>query len=210
MEGSGCGRTGPQIGGLRRIGNVTWVRRLLRYLLMIFREHKLPGVFEVKIEPNRDDRGFFARSWCQKEFETHGLSPKFVQSNISFNARKGTLRGMHYQADPFGEAKLVRCTSGAIYDVVVDLRPQSPTFKLWIAVVLSAENHDMLYIPEGIAHGFLTLADNTEIFYQMSEFYHPELSRGVRWNDPAFQIAWPHDIAVMSERDRSYPDFVQP
>lgn len=177
---------------------------------MIFREQSLPGVFEIGIEPNRDDRGFFARSWCQQEFETHGLNPGFVQANISFNARKGTLRGMHYQAGPFGEAKLIRCTAGAIYDVVLDLRPQSPTFKLWLAFVLRAENHDMLYIPEGLAHGFLTLADNTEIFYQMSEFYHPELSRGVRWNDPAFGIEWPHEIAVMSERDRSYPDFVQP
>jgi dTDP-4-dehydrorhamnose 3,5-epimerase len=175
---------------------------------MIFRELKLPGVFEVKIAPNHDERGFFARSWCRKEFENHGLNPNLVQCNISFNARQGTLRGMHYQADPFGEAKLVRCTAGAIYDVVVDVRPQSPTFKHWIAVVLRSESRDMLYIPQGIAHGFLTLADNTEIFYQMSEYYHPDFSRGVRWNDPAFGIEWPHNITVISERDRTYPDFI--
>jgi dTDP-4-dehydrorhamnose 3,5-epimerase len=177
---------------------------------MIFREQSLAGVFEIKIEPNRDERGFFARSWCQSEFGAHGLNPKIVQANISFNARKGTLRGMHYQAEPFGEAKLVRCTAGAIYDVVVDVRPQSPTFKRWLGFVLDAEQRNMLYIPEGFAHGFLTLSDKTEIFYQMSEFYHPELSRGVRWNDPAFAVEWPHEIAVMSERDRNYPDFVQP
>lgn len=177
---------------------------------MIFHEQKLPGVFAVKIELNSDDRGFFARSWCVKEFERHGLNPKLVQCNISFNTRQGTLRGMHYQADPFGEAKLVRCTAGAIYDVVLDLRPQSPTFKQWMAFVLSSENRDMLYIPEGVAHGFLTLADNTEIAYQMSEFYHSDLSRGVRWNDPTFNIQWPKPVAVISERDRTYPDFVQP
>lgn len=176
---------------------------------MIFREHKLQGVFEVKIEPNHDERGFFARSWCQREFESRGLNPKLVQCNISFNKHKGTLRGMHYQAEPFGEAKLVRCTAGAIYDVVVDVRPQSPTFRKWSAVVLSSENRDMLYIPEGLAHGFLTMEDNTEIFYQMSEFYHPELSRGVRWDDPAFGIEWPERVNVVSERDRTYPDFVQ-
>lgn len=177
---------------------------------MIFRELTLPGVVEVKMEPNRDERGFFARSWCEKEFVQHGLNPRIVQCNVSFNTRKGTLRGMHYQATPFGEAKLVRCTAGAIYDVVVDLRPQSATFKRWCAVELSAENRDMLYIPEGVAHGFLTLADNTEISYQMSEYYHPDLSRGVRWNDPAFGIDWRFPVAVISERDRTYPDFVQP
>jgi dTDP-4-dehydrorhamnose 3,5-epimerase len=177
---------------------------------MIYRELTLPGVFEVTMEPNRDQRGFFARSWCAREFAEHGLDPRLVQCNVSFNERRGTLRGMHYQASPFGEAKLVRCTAGAIYDVVVDLRPESATFKRWCGLKLTAANREMLYIPEGVAHGFLTLADNTEIFYQMSEFYHPDLSRGVRWNDPAFGIEWPEPVAVMSERDRTYSDFLQP
>jgi dTDP-4-dehydrorhamnose 3,5-epimerase len=174
---------------------------------MIFQETKLPGVFEIHIEPCHDARGFFARSWCQKEFESHGLNPNVVQCNIAFNGRKGTLRGMHYQEAPKGEAKLVRCTAGSIYDVVIDLRPQSATFKRWVAAVLSAENRRMLYIPEGCAHGLLTLTDNTEVFYQMSEFYYPELSRGVRFDDPAFRIEWPEKIEVVSERDRTCPDF---
>jgi dTDP-4-dehydrorhamnose 3,5-epimerase len=177
---------------------------------MIYRELTLPGVFEVTMEPNLDQRGFFARSWCAREFAEHGLNPRLVQCNVSFNERRGTLRGMHYQASPFGEAKLVRCTAGAIYDVVVDLRPQSATFKRWCGLELTAANRDMIYIPEGVAHGFLTLADKTEIFYQMSEFYHPDLSRGVRWNDPAFGIEWPEPVAVISERDRAYPDFLLP
>jgi len=174
---------------------------------MTFHETNLPGVFEISLEPNSDERGFFARSWCQVEFEGRGLNPRLVQCNISFNERKGTLRGMHYQAEPFGEAKLVRCTAGAIYDVVIDLRIQSPSFRQWVGVSLTADNRHMLYIPEGCAHGFLTLTDNTEVFYQISEFYHPESSRGVRWNDPAFQIVWPEKVAVISERDNSYPDF---
>jgi dTDP-4-dehydrorhamnose 3,5-epimerase len=174
---------------------------------MIFDETKLAGVFEIVPDLNSDARGFFARSWCQKEFEGRGLNPKVVQCNISFNARKGTLRGMHYQDAPYQEAKLVRCTKGSIYDVVVDLRPESPTFKHWIAVVLTAENRNMVYVPEGCAHGFLTLEDETEVFYQMSEFYHAELSRGVRFDDPAFQIFWPDKVEVMSERDRTYPNF---
>jgi dTDP-4-dehydrorhamnose 3,5-epimerase len=174
---------------------------------MIFHETKLAGVFEIHLEPISDERGFFARSWCWKEFEDHGLNGHLVQCNVSLNARNGTLRGMHYQAAPHAEAKLVRCTAGAMYDVALDLRPQSPTFKQWFAAVLSAENHHMLYIPEGCAHGFITLADQTEIFYQMSEFYHPEASRGIRWNDPAFQIAWPEKVQLISERDSTYPDF---
>ena len=174
---------------------------------MIFHETKLAGVFEIQIETHNDERGFFARSWCQKEFDEHGLNSALVQCNISYNARKGTLRGMHYQAEPFGEAKLIRCTAGAIYDVAIDLRPQSSSYKQWVGVTLSAENHAMLYIPEGCAHGFLTLEDKTEIFYQMSEFYHQESARGLRWNDPAFQVEWPEAIKVISERDRTYPDF---
>lgn len=174
---------------------------------MIFQATKLPGVFEVQIEPKVDERGFFARSWCQKEFEEHGLNPGLVQCNVSFNTRKATLRGMHYQAAPYSETKIVRCTHGAIYDVVLDLRPQSPTFKQWIAKVLNEENRDMLYIPEGCAHGFLTLESQSEVFYQMSEFYQPKASRGVRWDDPAFEIDWPAKVEVISEQDRSYPDF---
>jgi dTDP-4-dehydrorhamnose 3,5-epimerase len=174
---------------------------------MTFHETKLPGVFEICLEPKGDERGFFARSWCQREFEQYGLNPVTVQCSVAFNKKKGTLRGMHYQAQPHPEAKLVRCTQGAIYDVVVDLRPESARFKKWIGVVLSAANRHMIYVPEGVGHGLLTLEDNTEVFYQMSEFYYPELSRGVRWNDPAFQIAWPEKVEVISERDRTYPDF---
>ncbi len=174
---------------------------------MIFHETKLPGVFEVHLEPKGDERGFFARSWCQREFEDHGLNSRTVQCNVSFNEKKGTLRGMHYQAEPHQEAKLIRCTQGAIYDAVVDLRPSSSTFKKWIGLVLDSENRHMIYVPEGFGHGFLTLRDKTEVFYQMSEFYYPELSRGVRWNDPAFQIEWPAQPDVISDRDRTYPDF---
>jgi dTDP-4-dehydrorhamnose 3,5-epimerase len=174
---------------------------------MLFHKTKLPGVFEIHPEPYRDDRGFFARSWCQTEFEAHGLNPKLVQCNISFNTRKGTLRGMHFQAPPHAEAKVVRCTRGAIYDVVVDLRPSSPAYKNWIAVILTPANRHMLYVPEGCGHGFLTLEDETEVFYQMSEFYDAESARGVRWDDPAFQISWPERVEVISERDGTYPAF---
>lgn len=174
---------------------------------MRFRETRLPGVFEIYIEPHQDERGFFARSWCQKEFETNGLNPRLTQCNICCNTRKGTLRGMHYQMPPFAEAKLVRCTRGAIYDVALDLRPESPTYKDWIGLILSGTNRQMLYIPEGCGHGFLTLEDDTEVFYQMSEFYNPGSARGVRWNDRAFGIIWPEKIEVISERDNAYPDF---
>jgi dTDP-4-dehydrorhamnose 3,5-epimerase len=174
---------------------------------MTFHGTKLQGVFEIRIEPLRDERGFFARSWCQAEFKAHGLNPALVQCNISFNGRKGTLRGMHYQLAPYAEAKLIRCTRGAIYDVIVDLRRESPTFKQWVSVVLTAEKRNMAYVPEDCAHGFLTLEDDTEVLYQMSQFFSAESARGARWDDPAFQIAWPHEIAVISERDKNYPDF---
>lgn len=174
---------------------------------MTFHETKLRWVFEIHLEPKSDERGFFARTWCQKEFAAHGLSPRLVQCNVSFNTRRGTLRGIHYQAAPHAEAKLVRCTKGAIYDVVVDLRPESPTLRGFMAVVLTAKNRRALYVPEGCGHGFLTLEDETEVFYQMSEFYNAESARGVRWDDPAFQIAWPEKVEVISERDRSYPNF---
>lgn len=168
---------------------------------MKFTETKLKGAFIIDIEPREDERGFFARSWCEDEFKKHGLNPRLAQCNISFNKKKGTLRGMHYQVAPFAEAKLVRCTRGAIYDVIIDLRPDSPTFKRWVSVELAAENHRALYVPEDFAHGFQTLMDNTEVFYQMSEFYHPECARGVRWNDVAFEIVWPILDVVISEND---------
>jgi dTDP-4-dehydrorhamnose 3,5-epimerase len=175
---------------------------------MIFTETKLKGAFIIEPERLEDERGFFARIFDQKEFEAHGLNPRVVQCNVSFNKKKGTLRGMHYQIVPYQEAKLVCCIKGAIYDVALDLRPSSTTFKQWIGVELTATNRRMLYVPEGFAHGFETLKNDTEVFYQMSEFYHPESARGVRWNDPAFGIVWPDDIRVISDKDRQYPDFV--
>ena len=174
---------------------------------MIFHETKIPGVFEIHIEPLEDERGFFARTWCREEFKRHGLNPELAQCSLSFNKRKGTLRGLHYQAPPHQEAKLVRCTRGAIFDVAVDLRPDSPAFKTWVASKLTAADRNMLYVPDGCAHGFLTLENDTEVFYQISEFYRPESARGVRWDDPAFRIDWPAGIDIISERDRSYPDF---
>jgi dTDP-4-dehydrorhamnose 3,5-epimerase len=173
---------------------------------VIFHETQLGGVFEIHIEPKCDERGFFARTWCRHEFESKGLNSQLAQCSVSFNTRKGTLRGIHYQAAPYPETKLVRCTQGAIYDVIVDLRPESSTYKQWIGAMLTAENRRMLYVPEGCGHGFLTLEDETEVFYQMSEFYHPDLARGVRWNDPAFGIAWPAEVEQISERDRTYPN----
>jgi dTDP-4-dehydrorhamnose 3,5-epimerase len=175
---------------------------------MKFHKAKIAGVFEVCLEPRTDDRGFFARAWCQKEFEARGLNSKVVQCNISRNTRKGTLRGMHYQAHPFSETKVVRCTRGAVYDVVLDLRPESKTFKQWVSVVLTEESGNMVYIPDGCAHGFLSLKDGSDVFYQMSEFYNPEAARGVRWDDDAFGIVWPEKVEVISERDRTYPDFI--
>lgn len=175
---------------------------------MIFTETPLKGAFIIEPERLEDERGFFARTWCQREFEAHGLNSRLVQCNISFNKKKGTLRGMHYQIAPYEEAKLVRCTQGAIYDVIIDLRPGSSTFKQYTAAVLTAQNHKMLYVPEGFAHGFLTLEDHTEVFYQMSEFYAPEYARGVRWNDPAFGVQWPAEVQIISDRDQNYPDFV--
>jgi dTDP-4-dehydrorhamnose 3,5-epimerase len=174
---------------------------------VIFRETKLPGAYVIELEPHRDERGFFARTWCQREFEAHGLNPGLVQCNISYNEDRGTLRGMHYQAPPHEEAKLVRCTRGRLYDVIIDLRPDSPAFKQHIGVTLSAENRTMLYVPEGFAHGFLTLDDATEVFYQMSAFYAPEAARGVRWNDPAFGIEWPAPVEHIKDRDQAYADF---
>jgi dTDP-4-dehydrorhamnose 3,5-epimerase len=177
---------------------------------MIFTSTGLPGAFVIEPELQEDERGFFSRVWCAREFESHGLNPRLAQCNISFNERKGTLRGMHYQQRPHQEAKLMRCTQGAIYDVVVDLRQESPAYKQSFGTVLTASNRRMLYAPEGFAHGFLTLEEHTEVFYQMSEFYAPGSGRGFRWNDPAFGISWPGEVAVICQRDRTYPDFVSP
>ncbi|MCI0400603.1 MAG: dTDP-4-dehydrorhamnose 3,5-epimerase [Gammaproteobacteria bacterium] len=175
---------------------------------MIFTDTKLPGAFIIEPERLEDERGFFARTYCKNEFEAHGLTLNIAQCNISFNKKKGTLRGMHYQEKPREEAKLVRCVRGAIYDVIIDLRAHSSTYKRWFATELTAENRRMLYIPKGFAHGFQTLENNVEIFYQMSEFYHPELACGVRWNDPMFGIRWPIDQPSISSEDAQYPDFI--
>ena len=174
---------------------------------MLFRETKLPGAFVIELHKHEDERGFFARSWCQKEFEAHGLNRQTVQCNVSFNKLKGTLRGMHYQVVPCAEAKLVRCTRGAICDVIIDLRRESATYKQHVSEVLSSDNYKALFVPEGFAHGFQTLEDNSEVFYQMSAFYSLEHQRGLRYNDPAFRISWPIEATVISDRDRNYEDF---
>jgi len=174
---------------------------------VIFTKLDISGVFLAEPELHGDDRGFFARTWCQEEFKKRGLNDRLVQCSVSFNAKKGTLRGMHYQVAPYREAKLVRCSHGAIYDVAVDLRPESPTFKRHIGVELSEQNRKMLYVPEGFAHGFITLRDQTEVLYHISEFWSPAHARGVRWNDPAFGIEWPAQPEIIADRDRDYPDF---
>jgi dTDP-4-dehydrorhamnose 3,5-epimerase len=174
---------------------------------MKFTETKLKGAFIVEIEKLTDTRGFFARAWCSKEFDAQGLTARVVQANVSFNRRKGTLRGMHYQIAPFQENKLIRCTRGAIYDVIIDLRPESPTYKQWMGVELTADNYTLLFVPEDFAHGFITLMDNTEITYQVSQFYTPGSEKGIRFNDPTFNIQWPLEVSVISDKDRTWPDF---
>ncbi|MDA8087465.1 MAG: dTDP-4-dehydrorhamnose 3,5-epimerase [Nitrospiraceae bacterium] len=175
---------------------------------MKFVKTRLDGAFIVEPEAEADGSGFLAGSWCQHEFEMLGIHKKPVQSNVSFNKKRGTLRGLHYQAAPYSEAKLVRCTLGAVYDVIADLRPDSPTYQQWMSVELTQKNRRLLYVPEGFAHGFMTLRDNTEVFYQMTRFYMPEYSRGIRWNDPLFEIKWPLKVSEISDKDRQYPDFV--
>ena len=173
-----------------------------------FTETKLPGAFIIEPEIFADERGFFARSYSEDEFEAHGIKLRMAECHISFNKKRYTIRGLHFQKDPFAQAKLVRCTQGAIFDVIVDLRPGSPTFKQWIGEELTAANHRMLYVPKGFAHGYQTLEDDTEMFYQVSEFYTPSSLGGVRWNDPAFGIRWPAmDGVTLNHRDESYPDF---
>lgn len=174
---------------------------------MRFQSTELPGVFLIEPAPVRDSRGWFARTYCEREFAEHGLDGRFVQCNLSHNASRRTLRGMHFQRDPRPEIKLVRCIRGSLYDVVIDLRKDSPTYLRWMGVELSARNGLALYVPAGFAHGFQTLEDETEIWYQMGEFYAPELSDGVRWNDPAFGIQWPIADPILSDKDASYPDY---
>jgi dTDP-4-dehydrorhamnose 3,5-epimerase len=174
---------------------------------MIFKRTRISGVYLLEPERLTDERGFFARTWCQSEFTEHGIDPRIVQCNLSFNPNQGTLRGMHYQRAPHEETKIVRCTMGAIFDVALDLRRDSPTFKQWVGAPLTAENREMLVIPPGCAHGYLTLAPNTEVFYQMSACYTPTHGAGVRWNDPVFGIQWPADVTMIADRDRDYPDF---
>lgn len=175
---------------------------------MKFLPTRLAGACVIELDRLEDERGFFARSFCRDEFAAHGLKSSFVQCNISFNARRGTLRGLHYQASPYEEAKLVRCTRGAIFDVIVDIRKRSDTYGQWIGMELTAENRRMLYVPEGYAHGFQTLEDASEVFYQMSDVFRPEASRGVRWNDPALGIDWPLPDPTVSARDSGYLDFI--
>lgn len=174
---------------------------------MIFIDTEIESLVIIEIEKKKDFRGFFARSWCEQEMESHGLNPNILQANISFNTKKGTFRGMHFQKHPYEEAKLIRCSRGAILDIAVDLRKESSTYKKWVGVELSAENYKMLYVPEHFAHGFVTLKNNTEVNYLVSQFYHPGAEAGFRWNDPQFKIKLPVNVAVIAERDNNYPDY---
>lgn len=175
---------------------------------MKFTETPLKGAHVIDIEPHYDERGHFARTFCKTEFSLHGLVNDFVQCNTSFNLRRGTLRGMHFQLEPFGEAKLIRCTRGAVYDVIIDLRENSSTYLKWFAVELNEANGLMLYVPEGFAHGFQTLEDKSEVYYHMSETYRSEYSAGVRWDDAAFTIKWPIDTPIINDRDKNYPNWM--
>jgi dTDP-4-dehydrorhamnose 3,5-epimerase len=177
---------------------------------MIFTDTPLAGAKLIELEQRSDDRGFFARLWCRHEFEANGVPTALAQVNNSFSRERGTLRGMHYQVAPRGEAKLLRCIRGSVYDVIVDLRPESPTYKRWFGAMLTAANRAMLYVPEGFAHGYLALEDDSEVIYFVSEFYSPEHERGVRHDDPAFGIEWPIEAAVVSDKDRSWPDYREP
>ena len=177
------------------------------YKQMLFQETKLKGAYIIDIERKEDHRGFFARSWCRKELESNCLNLQLVQANIGFSLKKGTLRGMHFQRAPYQEVKIVRCTLGMIYDVIVDLRKNSSTYKQWIGVELNQDNHRMIYVPEGFAHGYQTLVDNTEIYYMTSEFFKPEFASGIRYNDPIFRIEWPVEVECISEGDSTWPDY---
>lgn len=174
---------------------------------MIFNKTKIEGVYTIDIEKREDDRGYFARCFCQKEFEEVGLKSNTVQHNLSHNYKKGTLRGMHFQVDPYQEVKIIRCTKGAIWDVIVDLRKNSPTYKQWVGVELSEENHRMFYVPEDFAHGYITLTEETEVHYLVTQFYQPNSEGGLRYNDPAFGIEWPTAVECISDKDKNWPDF---
>ncbi|HEX9666454.1 MAG TPA: dTDP-4-dehydrorhamnose 3,5-epimerase [Thermodesulfobacteriota bacterium] len=175
---------------------------------MIFTETKIKGAFLIEIDKLEDERGSFFRIWCKEEFESHGLISQFVQFNKSCSRKAGTIRGLHYQVQPHQEVKLICCTKGAIYDVIIDIKPESHTYKHWMGVELIADNHKMLYVPSGVAHGFKTLEDNTEVFYPVSEFYSPESECGIRWDDPTFTIEWPiTDSLIISDKDKDWPDF---
>jgi dTDP-4-dehydrorhamnose 3,5-epimerase len=174
---------------------------------MIFQETPLPGAYVIEPERISDHRGFFARIWCKNELRQRGLETELAQSNVGFSRRKGTLRGLHFQQSPQAEVKIVRCTKGSIFDVIVDLRPESPSYKHSFSVELSEENCKMIYVPEGLAQGYITLADNTEIYYHTSKCYHPQLASGIRYNDPEFRIVWPIEVSVISQQDREWPDF---
>lgn len=173
---------------------------------MIVRPTSLQDAYTIDLDKRVDPRGFFARGWCRREFEQHHVVPDLVQANVSYNTVKGTLRGMHYQAEPHGEVKLIRCTRGGLYDVIIDLRPESSTYGRWLGVELTADNRLMLYVPAGFAHGFQTLEDDTEAFYLVSEYYTPGAERGVRYDDPAFEIVWPLPVTAISEKDQNWPD----
>ena len=176
---------------------------------MIFSETKLSGAYVINIEKKEDERGFFARILDKDEFSKIGLESEFIQSSISFNKKRGTLRGMHYQIEPYEESKFVRCTQGKIFDVIVDLRKNSKTFKKWISLELSSLNHKILYIPKGFAHGFQTLEDNTEVNYDITQVFSPKYSRGITWNDSTFKIKWPLDITLISKKDKEYKPFLE-
>ncbi|MFW6219030.1 MAG: dTDP-4-dehydrorhamnose 3,5-epimerase [Bacteroidota bacterium] len=174
---------------------------------MKFTELELKGAYLIEIQKIEDDRGFFGRSWCHNEFQEHGLNPNIKQINTSLTKKKGTIRGMHYQVDPYQETKFVRCTSGRIFDVIIDLRPESPTFMQWSGNELSSDNYRMVYVPGNFAHGFISLEDDSEIYYPVTEFYTPGAERGIRFDDPAFNIKWPVPVSVVSEKDSNHPPF---
>ena len=174
---------------------------------MKFSETSLPGAYVIDVERHEDERGWFARAWCRREFENHGLNGSIAQANLSQNRRRGTVRGLHWQVAPYAECKLVRCTRGAIFDAIADLRPDSPTYRSWVGVELTAANNRMLLVPEGFAHGFQTLEDDTQVFYQVTQFYAPESERGARYDDPAFGIEWPLAATEMSQKDLSWDPF---
>ena len=173
---------------------------------MKFTETYLKGAFVIELNPIRDERGFFARSWCKREMEEHGLNTNIVQANVSFTEKKGTLRGIHYQIDPYQETKLFRCTGGALFDVIVDLRKESPTYLKWFGVELTAENNKMVYVPENFGHAYLILQDGTTASYMVTQFYTPGAEAGIRWNDPAIKIDWPLSPTIISEKDQNFPD----